>query len=99
MRVLLRVLAMVAVGGGLLGDASAQARAKKAPARAKTAATAECQADTECVLVADGCCGCSEGGKQRAVPRKGRDAYEKKRKAVCRETMCPQLMSEDPSCT
>ena len=52
----------------------------------------------DCVLVTDGCCGCNEGGKQRAIPARARDGYEKKRKAVCRKTMCPALMSEDPTC-
>jgi hypothetical protein len=58
----------------------------------------ECKADAECVLVPDGCCGCNEGGKQRAVPAKARDGYEKKRKALCRQTLCPALMSEDTTC-
>jgi hypothetical protein len=92
MRSLLSVLVMVGVGACLLVGSPAHSRPKKA------ADTAECHQDTDCVLVTDGCCGCSEGGKQRAVPRKARDGYEKKRQKICKETMCPQLMSEDASC-
>jgi hypothetical protein len=80
----------------LVAGPSAEGRAKKA-AKA-SAEVAECQDDTDCVLVTDGCCGCNEGGKQRVIPRKARDAYEKKRGALCKNTMCPQLMSEHPSC-
>jgi hypothetical protein len=77
----------------VVGGTAAQGKPKKPPAD-----TAECQDDTDCVLVTDGCCGCNEGGKQRVIPRKARDAYEKKRGALCKNTMCPQLMSEHPSC-
>jgi hypothetical protein len=92
MRALLAGLVMV-VGACLLAGAPAHGRPKKAPPD-----TAECHEDTDCMLVPEGCCGCNEGGKQRAIPRKARDGYEKKRQVICKKTMCPQLMSEDPSC-
>ena len=85
-------LLFVAVGVGLVAGVPAQGKPKKA------AEMAECQEDTDCVLVTDGCCGCNEGGKQRAIPKKARDGYEKKRQGICKKTMCPQLMSEDQSC-
>jgi hypothetical protein len=77
-----------------LAGASALAAGKTS--KAKTAPA--CRADADCVLVTDGCCGCNEGGKQRAIPAKAREGYEKKRHAACHNTMCPALMSEDPSC-
>jgi hypothetical protein len=77
----------------VVGGTAAQGKPKKPPAD-----TAECQDDTDCVLVTDGCCGCNEGGKQRVVPKKARENYEKKRQAICKKTMCPQLMSEDKTC-
>jgi hypothetical protein len=92
MRSLLMVL-VVGVGVGLVAGTPAEGKGKKAAPEA-----AECQADTDCVLVADGCCGCNEGGKQRAIPKRARTNYEKKRQAICKKTMCPQLMSEDQSC-
>jgi hypothetical protein len=57
-----------------------------------------CRTDVDCALVTDGCCSCNEGGKQRAVAAKSRRAYEKRRREVCKQIMCPALMSEDPSC-
>jgi hypothetical protein len=93
MRSLLTVLVLAGIGVGLLAGTPAHSRPKKA-----AAAVVECQQDTDCMLVTDGCCSCSEGGKQRALPRKARDAYEKKRQAICKSTMCPQIMSEDQSC-
>jgi hypothetical protein len=87
----------VAVLSAWLGAGGADGAPKKVKSPAKKAA-AECQADTDCVLVPDGCCGCNEGGKQRAIPGRARDGYEKKRKAVCRTAACPALMSEDASC-
>jgi hypothetical protein len=82
----------MAVGACLVAGAPALGKGKK------PAETAECHEDTDCVLVTDGCCGCNAGGKQRAIPKNARDAYEKKRQGMCKKTMCPQLMSEDPSC-
>jgi hypothetical protein len=84
---------MVLAGACWLGGGPAQGKPKKAAVD-----TAECHEDTDCVLVTDGCCGCNEGGKQRALPKRAREAYEKKRQAICKKTMCPQLMSEHPTC-
>lgn len=92
MRSLLIVL-VAGVAACVIAGSSAEGKGKKAPAD-----TAECQADTDCVLVTDGCCGCNEGGKQRAIPKRAKDNYEKKRGSICKGTMCPQLMSEDQSC-
>jgi hypothetical protein len=96
MRSLLTFAAPAAVVVALLFGPPAHSR----PGHPKKAAApvAECADDTDCILVTDGCCGCHEGGKQRALPRKAREAYEKKRQAICKKTMCPQLMSEDQSC-
>jgi hypothetical protein len=80
----------------LLLDGAAQAKPRRAPA--KSPAPSVCKVDGDCALVVDGCCSCTEGGKQRAVPVAARTSYESRRKAVCRQTMCPALMSEDASC-
>jgi hypothetical protein len=45
-----------------------------------------------------GCCGCAEGGKQKAVPVAHKERLERERKKKCAETMCPFVMSTDPSC-
>ena len=76
----------------------------KASKRAKTskkapASTEDCKTDKDCVLVAEDCCPCSQGGKQRAIPKKERDAYEKDRKKRCADSACIEQMSTDPSCS
>jgi hypothetical protein len=90
---LLCAVALVAQVAAAEGRAARRARK---PADGKPAA--ECQKNEDCVLVTDGCCGCHEGGKQRAIPGRAKAAYEKKRKSICRDTACPALMSDDPSC-
>ena len=62
------------------------------------AAASACQVDSDCVLVPDDCCGCTGGGKQRALPRKDKDGFERARQARCADTLCPAVMSQDPSC-
>ncbi len=69
-------------------------KGKKAPA-----STADCKTDKDCVLVPDDCCPCSEGGKQRAIPKKEKDSYEKERKKRCADTACTESVSTDPSCS
>ncbi len=93
-------IVLAALGGAsfsvsFLAHAKGAKRAKKAPA----ASTADCKTDHDCVLVADDCCPCSQGGKQRAIPKKERDAYEKDRKKRCADTACTEQMSTDPSCS
>jgi hypothetical protein len=90
-----RLLSLFGLAAVLMIGPAAQSKPKGAGSKATPA---ECQTDSDCTLVTDGCCGCNEGGKQRAIPTKARDGYEKKRKSICRKTMCPQLMSEHPSC-
>jgi hypothetical protein len=68
------------------------------PARKPASGAPECRKDADCVLIADGCCGCEAGGKQRAVPANRRPSLEKRRKSGCRETVCAAMISEDPSC-
>ena len=51
------------------------------------------------MAVADDCCPCSQGGKQRAIPKKQKDTYEKDRKKRCADTACTEMMSTDPTCT
>ncbi|HET6146344.1 MAG TPA: hypothetical protein VFH68_02345 [Polyangia bacterium] len=82
------------LGFGLGAEARRARKAKAAPV-----ATADCKTDKDCVLVPDDCCTCEQGGKQRAIPRKQKDGYEKDRKKRCAKTECIEMMSQDPSCT
>ena len=61
-------------------------------------AAAVCKVDSDCVLVAEDCCGCTAGGKQKAISKKDRTSYERDRQARCAEVMCAAVMSQDPSC-
>jgi hypothetical protein len=99
-----------ALGGASFAASFTDAQATKLAKQDKTgkkakgkgaapASTDECKADSDCVAVADDCCSCSQGGKQRAIPKKQKDAYEKERKKRCAETVCTEMVSTDPSCT
>ncbi|HVV50823.1 MAG TPA: hypothetical protein VHO06_14250 [Polyangia bacterium] len=89
--IVLAALGAVSFGVPFLAQAK---KAKRAPA-----STADCKTDKDCVLVADDCCPCSQGGKQRAIPKKQKDAYEKDRKKRCADTACTEQVSSDPSCS
>jgi hypothetical protein len=78
--------AMLPAGAGLSGAAG-------------KAANPACRVNAECVLVAEDCCGCTGGGKQKAIPRKDKDSYERARQARCAGTLCPAIMSQDRSCS
>jgi hypothetical protein len=92
----------ILVAAATLGTASFGvpflAQAKHARSRTP-AATDDCKTDKDCVLVADDCCACAEGGKQHAIPKKQKDAYEKDRKKRCADTACTEMASTDPSCS
>ena len=96
-----RFLVIAAVlGGGTVG-VSMLAQAKRGGGGAKRAPAdnRDCKTDKDCVIVADDCCPCSEGGKARAIPKKQKDTYEKDRKKRCADTACTEMMSTDTSCT
>ncbi len=98
------VLAVLGAGSfsvSMLAEA-ANHTGKKTAKKGKTkgpAGTEDCKTDADCVLVADDCCSCQQGGKARAIPKKQKDAYEKDRKKRCADTACTEMMSTDPSCT
>ena len=89
------MLAFAALGVASFGvPFLAQAKkGKKAPA-----SSADCKTDKDCVLVPDDCCPCSQGGKQRAIPKKDQASYEKDRKKRCEGTACIEVMSQDATC-
>ncbi len=87
---------VVALGWSTLTEAK-RGRRKAAPA---VSGAADCKVDRDCILVQDDCCPCSQGGKQRAIPKKNKAAYEKDRKKRCTaDTVCTEMMSQDPSCS
>ena len=95
-----RFLVVVAILGGATVGVSMLAEAKKGGGgRRAPADDRDCKTDKDCVIVADDCCPCSQGGKARAIPKKQKDTYEKDRKKRCAETACTDMMSTDLSCT
>lgn len=93
------VLATLGAASFALSFTDAQAKKGSAKGKAAPAATDDCKTDKDCVLVTDDCCACSQGGKQRAIPKKQKDAYEKERKKRCADTACTEVVSDDPSCS
>lgn len=87
---------VVVLIGLMLG---AQAKRARKPGAAAPATSGDCKTDDDCVLVIDECCSCEQGGKQRAMPKKQKDAYEKARRKRCADTQCIEMVSQDPSCT
>ena len=87
---------MVVLLGLRLG---AEAKRVRKGAKAAPAPSAECKTDADCMLVPEDCCPCDQGGKQRAIFKKEKDAYEKARHKRCGDTQCIEMMSQDPSCT
>jgi hypothetical protein len=90
----LAVLGAASFGAPFLAQAKKAKHSKTAPA-----STADCKTDKDCVLVPEDCCPCSEGGKQRAIPKKEKESYEKDRKKRCADTACTEAVSTDPTCT
>jgi hypothetical protein len=91
------LLTALVLGAGLFLGARVAA-AKHGKAKAPAAAADDCKKDADCVAVVDDCCPCSEGGKQRAIPKKDQASYEKERKKRCEGTACTEVMSQDATC-
>jgi hypothetical protein len=92
--VVVSVVTIPGLGWGLDAQAKRAHKAKTAPA-----AETDCKTDADCVVVPDDCCGCNQGGKQRAIAKKKKDGYEKDRKKRCGDTQCMEMISQDPSCS
>lgn len=58
-----------------------------------------CQTDADCTLTPAHCCTCSAGGTQDAVSAEKLPDILLRRAEVCREIMCPQMISQHPSCS
>jgi hypothetical protein len=87
------VIVGTSVGVSTPAEAKKGAGGKRAPADNR-----DCKTDKDCVVVADDCCPCSQGGKARSIPRKQLADYEKDRKKRCADTACTEMMSTDPTC-
>ena len=57
-----------------------------------------CTADADCTLISESCCGCTAGGKNVAIRKDAAALYEAEHSQGCGNTMCPQVISNDPTC-
>lgn len=57
-----------------------------------------CEKDSDCTAVDDGCCGCSGGGKARAINRQYIKSWEDQILNDCDGITCTAVMSTDASC-
>lgn len=58
----------------------------------------DCKRASDCVLVPLDCCGCNQGGRQTAIARAKRQEHAAAQ-ARCKDQMCMQMLSNDPSCS
>ena len=91
--VVVSVVTIPELGWGLDAQAKRTHKPKSAPVET------DCKTDADCVVVSDDCCSCNQGGKQRAIPKKKKDGYERERRKRCADTQCMEMMSQDPSCS
>jgi hypothetical protein len=64
---------------------------------AKTAR--QCKTTSDCTVEPVECCDCNQGGKLEAVSKKQFAKDKAARVASCKGIMCPQFVSNDPSCS
>ncbi len=57
-----------------------------------------CEINEDCVKVDAGCCGCNEGGEAIAIHKDKQGSWEKQLEENCSDVMCPQVISNHPSC-
>ncbi|MFH1445593.1 MAG: hypothetical protein ABIF08_03880 [Nanoarchaeota archaeon] len=58
----------------------------------------QCDSDSDCISVPDGCCTCSNGGKATSINKALEKQYIDSRHAKCLGIMCPMIISSDPTC-
>lgn len=58
----------------------------------------QCTTNADCVLVQSGCCNCNNGGQKVAINSQSVSEWDKANKSHCESTMCPAMVSVDPSC-
>src|SRR5580700_9917603 len=70
----------------------------KAELKPNHAQGSHCQNDEDCLAIKADCCGCRQGGTQKAIAKA---TLEQELKAInkrCEGTMCIQAISTSPSC-
>ncbi|HXW60928.1 MAG TPA: hypothetical protein VEK06_05285 [Myxococcota bacterium] len=60
---------------------------------------ASCREDEDCTTIKKDCCGCRQGGSQRAIVKDQVEKAKEELKTRCSGVMCIQAISTDDSCT
>jgi len=58
-----------------------------------------CEIDTDCVKFQADCCGCNQGGKAKTVNKKYEAQLKNQMDNLCKDIICPQVISTDASCS
>ena len=58
-----------------------------------------CRQDSDCIKVSADACGCTQGGKARAILKTKQSAYSTVLSAKQADVACAQVISNDPSCS
>ena len=58
-----------------------------------------CNENKDCLKVASGCCGCVNGGIDKAISNNRLEEYHAERKVECKNVLCPKVISNDISCS
>lgn len=82
----------------VVGCESAQNSVKEPIANAKLDAGSECRDNAGCALIKADCCGCQQGGKQRAVALAQAKEEEALSTKDCEGRVCMQMISTHESC-
>lgn len=91
-----RVLAAVAAAWLVLGCGGKPPDKPGRPSEPAEPAD-NCAVSEECDLV-DACCGCNAGGRKLAIRKDAVAAFTASYQERCRGQMCPQMISQHPSC-
>ncbi|MEZ6256002.1 MAG: hypothetical protein R3B92_04500 [Patescibacteria group bacterium] len=65
------------------------------PPQGSSDLTYACEQNTDCIKVQADACGCTAGGNSTAINK----AFEKSWITAFPQVMCPQVISEDPTCS
>jgi len=57
-----------------------------------------CVTDEDCIMVDDGCCGCTAGGRATFINRIYEDEWNEKLREECEGMVCPTVISDHSSC-
>lgn len=83
----------------LLLSSFACATAKESITETTNARLKACVVDSDCVSVADSCCGCTGGGRNMVISSKEQKNWKKIHAQACKSTICPSMMSKHASCS